>query len=93
MTESVKQAENAIKHKDIVRMTAIGRQGIGATKVVLWSRADQNERRAMIQSEVRRTGEHARQARALEMEAQGAWTTRETTDSKLNWETTESTSH
>ena len=84
-TEAVKQAENTLKHKDIVGVTAVGRQGIGATNTVLWSRSDQKERRALIQSEVRRAEEHARQARAVEMGAQGAWTTWNTTDRKLTW--------
>ena len=42
-TEAVKQAENTLKHKDIVGVTAVGRQGIGATNTVLWSRSDQKE--------------------------------------------------
>ena len=83
--ESVSQAESTLKHRDIVGITAVGRQGIGATKTVLWSRSDQKERRAMIQSEIRRTEEHARQAKAFEMGAQGAWTTWNTTDRKLSW--------
>ena len=82
-TETVKQAENTLKHKDIVGVTAVGRQGIGATNTVLWSRSYQKERRALIQSEVRRAEEHARQARAVEIGAQGAWTTWNTTDRKL----------
>ena len=64
----MKQAENTLKQKDIVGVTAVGRQGIGATNTVLWSRSDQKESRALIQSEVRRAEEHARQARAVEME-------------------------
>ena len=82
-TEVVKQAENTLKHKDIVEVTAVGRQGIGATNTVLWSGSDQKERRALIQSEVRRAEEHAIQARAVEMGAHGAWTTWNTTDRKL----------
>ncbi|KAH3883055.1 hypothetical protein DPMN_007003 [Dreissena polymorpha] len=39
----------------------------------------------MIQSEVRRAEENARQARAVEIGAQGAWTTWETADRKLTW--------
>jgi len=50
-TESVSQAESTLKHRDIVGITAVGRQGIGETKTVLWSRSDQKKRRAMIQSE------------------------------------------
>ena len=82
-TESVSQAESNLKHKDIVGVTTVGRQGIGATKTVLWSRSDQKERRAMIQSEGRREEESARQARAVEIGAQGTWTTWNTTDRKL----------
>jgi len=84
-TESVSQAESALKHRDIVGITAVGRQGIGATKTVLWSRSDQKERRAMIQSEVRRTEEHARQAKTVEMGTHVSWTTWNTTDRKLTW--------
>ena len=83
--KDVKQAENTLKHKDIVGVTAVARQGIGATNTVLWSQLGQKERRALFQSEVRRAEEHARQARAVEMGAQGAWTTWNTTDRKLTW--------
>ena len=40
-TETVSQAKSALKHNDIVGMTAVGRQGIGATKTLLWSQAVQ----------------------------------------------------
>ena len=72
-TVTVIQAESPLKHKDIVGLTTVGRQGIGATKTLLWSRAAQNERHVIIQSEVRGTEESRRQARALEMGPQGAW--------------------
>ena len=85
VTEAVKQTENTLKHKDIVEVTAVGRQEIGATNTVMWSRSGQKESRALIQSEVRRADEHARQARAVEMGAQGAWTTWNTRDRKLTW--------
>jgi hypothetical protein len=49
----VNQTESSLKLKDNVGMTAVGRHGIGATKTPLWNQADQKERRAMIQSEVR----------------------------------------
>jgi len=84
-TETVRLTESSLKHKDIVGMTAVGCQGIGATRTLLWSRSDQTERRAMVQSEVRRAEEHVRQARAVEMGSQGAWTTWNITDRKLTW--------
>ncbi|KAH3884838.1 hypothetical protein DPMN_008823 [Dreissena polymorpha] len=52
---------DALKHKDIVGVTAVGREGICEIKVVLWSRSDQKETRAMIKSEVRRAEENTRQ--------------------------------
>ena len=51
-----KVAVNTLKHKDIVEVTAVGHQGIGATNTVLWSRSDQKvqalrtERRDSIHS-------------------------------------------
>jgi hypothetical protein len=85
-TETVSQAESSLMHKDIVGVTAVGRQGIGATKTLLWSQANQTEKRALIQSEVRKEEENKRQARAVEMGVQGAWTTWETMERKLTWE-------
>ncbi|KAH3810942.1 hypothetical protein DPMN_139341 [Dreissena polymorpha] len=56
------------------RRTAVGHEGMvregGAVEPIR-----PEKRRAMIQSEVRRAEENARQARAVEMGAQGAWTT------------------
>ncbi|XP_052268407.1 uncharacterized protein LOC127869787 [Dreissena polymorpha] len=78
-------AKSGQRQSLLARPRAVGLQGIGATKTVLWSRSDQKERRAMIQSEVRREEESARQARAVEMGAQGTWTTWNTTDRKLTW--------
>jgi len=66
-------------------MTAVRRQGIGTTKTLLWSQTAQNERRTMIQQWFRRTEENRRQARSVEMGAQGAWTTWNTKDRKLTW--------
>jgi hypothetical protein len=85
-TDTVIQAESALQHRDIVGITAVGRLGIGATKTLLWSRADQKERRAMTQAEVRKVEENTRQARAVEMGAQGAWTRWNTIDRKLTWD-------
>ena len=85
-TESVSQAESTLRHLDIVGVTAVGREGIGATKTLLWSQANQTQKRAMIQTEVRRAEESTRQARAVEMGGQGAWTMWNTMDRKLTWE-------
>ena len=49
VSESVNEAKNCLKHKDIVRVTAVGRLGIVATNAVLWNRSDKKKRRALIQ--------------------------------------------
>ena len=86
-TESVNQTKNSLKHKDTVGVIAVGRQWIGATKAVVWSRPDPKERKAaLIQSDVRTAEEHARQARAVEMQMQGTCTTWNATDRKLTGE-------
>ena len=67
-TETVSQAKESLKHRNIVGLTAVGRQGISATKTLLWSRADNKDRSAMIQKEVRKAvqvSKNMRQARAV----------------------------
>ena len=81
-TESVSQAESALKTQS--------RDNCGWTPrhwchEVIWSRSDQERRRGMIHSKIRRTEGHARQAKAVQMGAIGAWTTWNTTDRKLTW--------
>ena len=43
--QSLDQAENSLKHKDIGGVTAVGCQGICATKAVQWSRSDKRGER------------------------------------------------
>ncbi|KAH3868989.1 hypothetical protein DPMN_032144 [Dreissena polymorpha] len=73
-TETVSQAEDSLKLRDIVGLTAVGHEGFGATKAFLWIRSDKKERRAMIQAEVRKSEENKRQTRKVDIETQGAWT-------------------
>ena len=61
-----------------VGLTAVGRQGIGATKTLPW---------IQIHSEVRGTEDNRRQARAVEMGAQGAWTTQDIIEPQGAWTT------
>ena len=67
--ETVNQGENSFKHKDIVGVTVVERQVTGAQQrqSVEWIRPEGEERRMLTHSEVRRTEEHARQARAVEI--------------------------
>lgn len=70
---SQSQAAISLKHKEIVGVTAVGRQGIGVNKTLLW-RSDHKQRQVMIQSKVRRVEERPRYAKAVEIGSQGIWT-------------------
>ena len=48
---SVKQAENNLKHKDIVGKTAVGLKGIYSSKTLLWNRVDQTESDDLVRSQ------------------------------------------
>jgi hypothetical protein len=84
--ESAIEAEAKAKHKEIVGTTALGRRGLDVTNTKRWSKADNKERRAMIQKEVRESEEEKRKARAVGMVKQGAWTRWEgITPKKIKW--------
>ncbi|XP_052259364.1 uncharacterized protein LOC127863766 [Dreissena polymorpha] len=84
-SQAVEQAEKRLQQKDIVGITAVGRQGLGSSKITLWSSAGNMERRRMVQDEVRAAEEEDRRAKAVAMGAQGAWTKWTTTERKLTW--------
>ncbi|XP_052281145.1 uncharacterized protein LOC127878656 [Dreissena polymorpha] len=84
-SQAVEQAEKRLQQKDIVGNTAVGRQGLGSSKITLWSSAGNMERRRMVQDEVRAAEEEDKRAKAVAMDAQGAWTKWTTTERKLTW--------
>ncbi|XP_052237947.1 uncharacterized protein LOC127849270 [Dreissena polymorpha] len=84
-SQAVEHAEKRLQQKDIVGITAVGRQGLGSSKITLWSSAGNMERRRMVQDEVRAAEEEDRRAKAVAMGAQGAWTKWTTTERKLTW--------
>lgn len=84
-SQAVEQAERRLQHKDIVGITAVGRQGLGNSTTTLWGSAGNTERRSMVQEEVRAAEEEDRRAKAVSMGAQGAWTKWTTTSRKLTW--------
>lgn len=75
--EAVQEAQERLRHKDIVGNVCTGRQGIGVMTRASWAKANQKERSQLVQAEVRSRQEEDRQVKAAGMSKQGAW---------LNWE-------
>ncbi|XP_021365777.1 uncharacterized protein LOC110458420 [Mizuhopecten yessoensis] len=84
-SQSVEQAEGALKHRDIVGATCSDRQGLGTTHFQTWEGSDDKEKRSLVQGEIRREEEGTRKARAVEMGSQGAWTKWKLPERKLTW--------
>lgn len=84
-SQAVAQAESQLKLKDVMGTTQVGRQGLGITKRKQWSTANDQEKRSMIQEEIRYMEEEGRKAKAVAMGSQGAWTKWATTNRKLTW--------
>ncbi|NJK32032.1 MAG: hypothetical protein HC927_06195 [Deltaproteobacteria bacterium] len=71
--KAVQDAESKLRHGDIVGTTTSGRLGLGCVTRASWKAASVNERRKMVQSEIRSTEEETRQAAATAMKKQGSW--------------------
>ena len=84
-SQAVSQAESRLRHKDIIGVTAVGRQGLGNVRKPMWSSAGSKERRELVQQEIRLVEEEDRRTKAVSMGAQSAWTRWTTTDRKLTW--------
>ena len=84
-SQAVDRAESQLHLKDIIGTTTVGRQGLGNTKPMRWSKATTAEKRDMIQAEIRHEEEGTRRARAVSMASQGAWKKWATTSRKLTW--------
>ncbi|XP_069118928.1 uncharacterized protein [Argopecten irradians] len=73
----MEEAESQLQHGDIVGTIALGRRGLGVTTGKKWRTSNQEERRHLVQKEVRAMEEQSRMVRATGMKKQGNW---------LNWE-------
>ena len=69
----VTKAECTLRHKDIVGTVAEGRQGLGTSKSCYWNKANAQERRNLVQREIKCTEEENRQMKIVEFGSQGAW--------------------
>jgi len=60
-----------LKHRDIVGTTCEGRMGLGNNKQSNWKTAEPQERRAMVQQEIKNIKEESRKTKAVQMGKQG----------------------
>jgi len=86
VTQTVDSAEASLKHQDIVGNTNKGREGLGTRLQQRWDQANKSERRALVQSEVRREEEKSRSAKAVQLGPQGHWTRWNVPERKLTWQ-------
>lgn len=82
---AVRQAESSLKLRDVIGSPCVGRQGLGSYHFHQWSKASQEERREMVQAEVRQQVEEARKAKAVELATQGTWTRWDLPKRRVSW--------
>ncbi|XP_045174487.2 uncharacterized protein LOC123535800 [Mercenaria mercenaria] len=85
VSHEVERAESSLKHQDIVGSTNRGREGLGTRSHQSWADANLQERRSMVQSEIRRSEEQERSAKAIQFGSQGNWTKWTVPERKLTW--------
>ena len=71
--DTVAEVESRLRHKDIVGTVTEGRLGLGCITRASWKAANSQERRALVQEEVREMEEEQRQVRVAAMRQQGQW--------------------
>ena len=85
VSQAVSEAESALRHKDIVGTTNIGREGLGTRTSQRWKDSSPAECRQMVQEEIRRQEDETRSARVVQMGAQAMWTKWDVPERKLTW--------
>lgn len=58
-------AKSSLRLRDIIGSLCTGRQGLGTSRFHQWGNASQEERKEMVQAEVRQQVEEARKAKAV----------------------------
>ncbi|XP_021349432.1 uncharacterized protein LOC110466448 [Mizuhopecten yessoensis] len=82
---AVGEAESMLELKDIIGNTCVGRQGVGFSHFQQWEKANTQERRQMVQKEIRRIEEERRRGKSVELSKQGAWTRWNLPERKMTW--------
>ena len=86
VSRAVELAESSLKHQDIVGTTNIGKEGLGTRKHQRWETSTQQERRSLVQTEIRKEAEQERMSRAVQLGPQGNWTRWQVPERKLSWQ-------
>ena len=66
-SQAVEQAETRLRHSDIVETPCEGRMGLGNTKQSQWKTAEPQERRVLVQQEIRDMEEESMKTKAVQM--------------------------
>lgn len=82
---AIRQAESSLELRDIVGNVGTSRQGLGTTHFTQWRKASIQQRREMVQVEVRHQEEETRKAKALELATQGSWTIWDLPNRRVTW--------
>ncbi|XP_076155592.1 uncharacterized protein LOC143138965 [Alosa pseudoharengus] len=82
---AVRQAESSLELRDIIGNVCMGRQGLGTSHFTQWRKASIQQRREMVQAEVRHQEEETRKAKAVELATQGTWTRWDLPNRRVTW--------
>ncbi|XP_060584572.1 uncharacterized protein LOC132740645 [Ruditapes philippinarum] len=85
VSQAVESAESRLRHADIVGTTTVGHLGLGVVERKRYSTSSRQDRRSMIQAEIRKGEEERRMAQLVQMGSQGASTKWNLPERKLNW--------
>ena len=85
VSQAVEAAECSLKHQDIVGTTNLGREGLGTRQHQRWENSGKQERRTLVQNEVRKGEEQVRSAKAVQLGPQGNCTRWNLPDRKISW--------
>ena len=66
-SQAVEQAETRLRHSDIVGTPCEGRMGLRNTKQSQWKTAEPQERRVLVQQEIRDMEEESMKTKAVQM--------------------------
>ena len=66
-SQADEQAETRLRHSDIVETPCEGRMGLGNTKQSQWKTAEPQERRVLVQQEIRDMEEESMKTKAVQM--------------------------
>ncbi|XP_023646720.2 iron-sulfur cluster transfer protein NUBPL isoform X5 [Paramormyrops kingsleyae] len=82
---AVRQAESSMELRDIIGNVCTGWQGLGTSRLIQWGKGTVQQRRQMVQVEVRHQMEETRKAKAVDLASQGTWTRWDLPKRRVTW--------